>query len=112
MVSVAVGTFEVIVRAFRALFAFLALMSRMLCRSVLSAGALYAPWFTVISSCWVCEFVAVEALVYPLRFGIGPDIAVVAPEEYARLAVDCVRLVAGGDHYWSVVDTVQGSSCD
>ena len=75
-------------------------------------GATYTPWFTAAATCWVCEFVTIEASVYPLRFDVVSGVAMAASEEDSvGFEVYSVYFVAEGDHDRAVVDVVYCSSC-
>ena len=74
---------------------------------------MYAPWFAVAAARRMRDFVAVVASVDSSRFDVVSGVAVVAPEEHAAgFVVGCVRPVAEGDHYRSMVDVFQGGSCN
>ena len=62
--------------------------------------------------CQVCEFVTIEASVYPLRFDVVSGIAVAASEEDSvGFEVYGVYFVAEGDHDRAMVNIVYCSSC-
>ena len=64
------------------------------CRGMVSAGAVDTPWLAAAAARQVCESVAVKAPVHPFRFDVIPGVAVVAPEEdVISPVVFCVRFV-------------------
>lgn len=109
VVSGTVDALWVVMRAFRVLSVFLAFILRVFCRSMFGTDAVYAPWLAAAAACRVCEIVTV---VDPLRFDLVAGVAVIASEKHAvSLVVNCVYLVAEGDHYgaWS---TLSIALCD
>ena len=68
MVSIAVGAFQVIVRPLYVLPTFFAYVFWVVCRGMVSAGAVDTPWLAAAAACQVCEFVAVKA---PVRLFVS-----------------------------------------
>ena len=62
--------------------------------------------------CQVCEFMTIEASVYPLHFNIVSGIAVAASEEDSvGFEVYGVYFIAEGDHDGAMVNIVYCGSC-
>ena len=73
---------------------------------------MYTPWFTAAATCQVCEFVTIEASVYPLRFDIVSGIAMAASEEDSiGFEAYGIYFIVEGDHDGAVVNIVYCGSC-